>query len=513
MMDHLENDESRVSPVENENSKISTEIEQKIHCLNKAIESISADLFSHDGKREIGLIAIIAWYHVTVKILVRQKIPIPPVLPSTIGALIALFVVKKVKGKEFSDRVVEYFDPSVDFLGTWMPLWLVPNLVLLPYAVRNIENNKKSMWVKLIVTHFVLWCGSTIGTAKLYELIEKNLINSDISASVNDMDIKISNAINHGTMSVDNKTLEITQESISKHSNGNIWNDGRNNEKEDNNNEDNGSRHSSESLICNDGHMGNGTDSDSKDDTDQISNNDTSNILTSTSNSDPLNTTTSSNIPVDAPSTPTEVELKKERFEKQLKLLKFWGGVTVFFYAAPMGGLLKSKTPALASTTITALIAGNMMSDEVKKILHPLLFASIISAVAAVVSDKYIHTNKDNLQQMFLAKSKPWEESLFTFTSPPQIKQDMKAGDYFSLLIGPACVALAFRIFSQTEKLESKLPAILIATAVGATTSLVVSPLVGSYVGIPSEINAALAHRSVASSLAVPSATIAGDDC
>jgi hypothetical protein len=152
------------------------------------------------------------------------------------------------------------------------------------------------------------------------------------------------------------------------------------------------------------------------------------------------------------------------------------------------------------------------MSDKVKKIVHPLLFASVISAVAAVVSDKYLNTNKDNLQEIFLLKSKPWEESLFTFTSPPHISQDMKAGDYFSLIIGPACVALAFRIFSQAEKLESKLPSILIATGVSAAASLAVSPLLGASVGIPSEINAALAHRSVASALAIPSSKIAGND-
>jgi hypothetical protein len=173
MMDHLESDENRVLRMGGENSKISAEIQ-------KSIETITADLFSHDGKREIGLIAITAWYHVIAKILVQQKIAVPPVLPSTLGALLALFVVKGVKGKEFADNVVEYFDPSVDFLGTWMPLWLVPNLVLLPYAVGKIENSKRSMWVKLIITHFALWCGSAVGTAKLYEFIEHHLVNSKL---------------------------------------------------------------------------------------------------------------------------------------------------------------------------------------------------------------------------------------------------------------------------------------------------------------------------------------------
>jgi len=475
MMDHLESDENRVLRMGGENSKISTEIQ-------KSIETITADLFSHDGKREIGLIAITAWYHVIAKILIQQKIAVPPVLPSTLGALLALFVVKGVKGKEFADNVVEYFDPSVDFLGTWMPLWLVPNLVLLPYAVGKIENTTKSMWVKLFITTFVLWCGSAVGTAKLYELIESNLVTSKIDTTVNDL-----KAI------IDKDTTEITKELISKH--GEI-----NNEIGDKNNEDNElSRHSSESLICNDGQM-----SDNKDDIDRINSNVTSNYSPLVFDSDPIDKST--NIPDDT----SEEELKKKNLENKLRLLKFWGGVTVFFYAAPMSGFLKSKTPALASTTVTALIAGNMMSDKVKKIVHPLLFASIISAIAAVISDKYLNINKDNLQEIFLLKSKPWEESLFTFTSPPHISQDIKAGDYFGLVIGPACVALAFRIFSQTEKLEAKLPSILIATAVSAATSLVVSPALGAYVGIPAEINASLAHRSVASSLAIPSSKLAG---
>jgi hypothetical protein len=344
MMDHLESDENRVLRMGGENSKISTEIQ-------KSIETITADLFSHDGKREIGLIAITAWYHVIAKILIQQKIAVPPVLPSTLGALLALFVVKGVKGKEFADNVVEYFDPSVDFLGTWMPLWLVPNLVLLPYAVGKIENTTKSMWVKLFITTFVLWCGSAVGTAKLYELIESNLVPPKIDTTVNDL-----KAI------IDKDTSEITKELISKH--GEI-----NNEIGDINNEEKLSRHSSESLICNDGQM-----SDNKDDIDRISSNVTSSYSPLVSDGDPLNASTCPNIPGDT----SEEELKKKNLENKLRLLKFWGGVTVFFYAAPMSGFLKSKTPALASTTVTALIAGNMMSDKVQIRVNCLMSAGSV---------------------------------------------------------------------------------------------------------------------------------------
>ena len=167
----------------------------------------------------------------------------------------------------------------------------------------------------------------------------------------------------------------------------------------------------------------------------------------------------------------------------------------------------------LGGTTITAIIAGKMMPENVKKILHPLLFATFISAIAAVLSDRFIGGAD---KKLLSRKSGSWVESLYTYTSPgPSIAPpcstsfpmasipcppssssitDMRIGDIFALILGPACTALAFRIFSNSEKLHSKLPAILTASAVAAVTSLFVSPLLGSVVGIPSELNNALAH-------------------
>ena len=167
----------------------------------------------------------------------------------------------------------------------------------------------------------------------------------------------------------------------------------------------------------------------------------------------------------------------------------------------------------LGGTTITAIIAGKMMPENVKKILHPLLFATFISAIAAVLSDRFIGGAD---KKLLSGKSQSWVESLYTYTSPgpstappcstslpiasipcpPSSSSitDMRIGDLFALILGPACTALAFRIFSNSEKLHSKLPAILTASAVAAVTSLFVSPLLGSIVGIPSELNNALAH-------------------
>ena len=153
------------------------------------------------------------------------------------------------------------------------------------------------------------------------------------------------------------------------------------------------------------------------------------------------------------------------------------------------------------------------MPNKVKKILHPLLFATVISAIAAVLSDRLIKGHPDlnsTFEKAFSRENKSWIESLFTYTSPsiplvlaasssasiPPPSGVMCAGDYFAMVLGPACTALAFRIFSQSEKLSSKLPAILCASTVAAVTSLFVSPLLGAAVGVPSELNNALAHVS-----------------
>ena len=106
-----------------------------------------------------------------------------------------------------------------------------------------------------------------------------------------------------------------------------------------------------------------------------------------------------------------------------------------------------------------------------------------------------------------------------------------RAGDYFNLLLGPSCSALAFRIFSQCqdEEIARRLPAILTASSAAAVASLFISPAVvsgnppyrtvpiivlrrssfnssfisiplscmkGATVGVPPELNAVLSHVS-----------------
>jgi LrgB-like family len=147
-----------------------------------------------------------------------------------------------------------------------------------------------------------------------------------------------------------------------------------------------------------------------------------------------------------------------------------------------------------------------MMPCKVKKFLHPLLFATAISAFATVISDKLLNPGRNAFEESFLRRGKSWIDSLMCYTTPSASaiadgSAIFKTGDYFAQVLGPACAALAFRIFSHSEKLHSELPAIIAASAVSAVTSVFMSPLVGSIVGIPSELNAALAHVSITSML------------
>ena len=266
------------------------------------------DLISSDGKKEIGFLAIVAWHHSIAKLAARQKIPFPPVLLSTIGALLGLTLVREIGGKESSDNLVEYFDPSVDFVGTWMSLWLVPSLVLLPNALRKIEGANKSMWVKLIITHFVLWCGSTVGSAKLYELLESRStansseVNNSISA-INSISIS-SPLVNGMQAGEDNKSPQVT---------------------------------SSES----------GPESIQGDNDNEISSSSSNGIS-------PVATTNiESGGSVNGPSAAEKAQ--SEKTKKQLKLLRFWGAITVCFYAAPLHGIIATTAPALGNYMLTPL--------------------------------------------------------------------------------------------------------------------------------------------------------------
>lgn len=73
-----------------------------------------------DYSKEVGIIAISAFFHATARINQKAKgFSVPPVISSTIGVLVGLNVIAKVWGKTTIKKILKYFDPSVDFLGNW----------------------------------------------------------------------------------------------------------------------------------------------------------------------------------------------------------------------------------------------------------------------------------------------------------------------------------------------------------------------------------------------------------
>lgn len=146
-------------------------------------DAIPEELYNTDGSREVGVVAIAAWHHGIAALASKHNVPVPPVLLSTIGMLVVLCIIKGVGGKGASGSFVTFFEPGVGFLGDWMALWLVPSLVLFPNALQTVErpggngggDSDAVMWVKLIVVHFLLWCLSTAGTAKIFQLVERAL--------------------------------------------------------------------------------------------------------------------------------------------------------------------------------------------------------------------------------------------------------------------------------------------------------------------------------------------------
>ena len=303
MVDNLQNNEhigtctSTISA--NMPSSSSEEIKKSFYSKVKETIPKATDLFSADGNKEIGVLAIMAWHHGIAKLAARHKIVFPPVLLSTISTLISLIAVRAVKGKETTDQIVKFFDPSVDFLGTWMSLWLVPSLVLLPNALRTIKRADRTMWFKLVITHFALWYCSTAGTAKLYEMIKgksSSICNSEAAPPLPALAQAISTEPE--VLIADMTDAAGTAEGSSE-----------------------------EGLTSGDDDV--------------------------TSTPETVKTcveriTIEGSIPVVAPA-PVEVNAKAEKFQKQLKLLKFWGAITAFFYAAPFTGIISSKIPSLGN--------------------------------------------------------------------------------------------------------------------------------------------------------------------
>lgn len=67
------------------------------------------------------MVLITVWFHATARICERVKAlkSIPPVLLSTVTALVGLNIVNGVTGQNTLSKILKYFDPSVDFLGNW----------------------------------------------------------------------------------------------------------------------------------------------------------------------------------------------------------------------------------------------------------------------------------------------------------------------------------------------------------------------------------------------------------
>ena len=303
MVDNLQNNEhigtgASIFPASMPSSSYD---EKKRSFLSKIMESIpkTSDLFSTDGNKEIGFLAILAWHHSIARLATRHKIVFPPVLLSTISTLVSLIAIRAVKGKETTDQIVKFFDPSVDFLGTWMSLWLVPSLVLLPNALRQIERADRTMWFKLVITHFALWYCSTAGTAKLYEII-KGKSTAICSSETSSLSLVLTEAI---AIEPIVPIVDLTDAAgIAEGS-------------------------SEEGLTSGD---------------DDVT--PTSETLKRCE----AKTTIEESIPAVAPA---EVDAKAEKFKKQVKLLRFWGVITAFFYAAPFTGVLSSNVPSLGTVT------------------------------------------------------------------------------------------------------------------------------------------------------------------
>lgn len=140
--------------------------------LGKLEKSSITNLHKIIGKREIGLFLIAAYHNGIKRLLIKYNVNTPPVLVSLLSILGALGVTRYCHGKQVADEVIMYFDPSVEWFGDWMPLWLSAPLVALPNALLAVKQADSKTWVKLGVVHFLSWLGTVYGTSALYRSIE-----------------------------------------------------------------------------------------------------------------------------------------------------------------------------------------------------------------------------------------------------------------------------------------------------------------------------------------------------
>ncbi len=339
-----------------------------------------------------------------------------------------------------------------------MSFWLVPPLVLLPRAIKGIPNATPVTWIKLALAHFGLFVGSNVVAAGIYRGVD-HFCNGDQSATIEDSE------------------KEKAEENAS-------------------NNEEN-------SAI---------TDGDEHGAKSKVALTERQSFAYDLGKKDSLGTLIGDS-KIDAEIAELTEEYKENdkatKQRKQMKLIRFWGIVSIVFYAGAGSGVINSTNPALATTSITAYAAGMSMPSKVKKVLHPLLFTALVSAVAVVIVEKIKRKGRP-------LETSDWTELLQEFTPAGKLSPQSSAdpfippGKLFSLLLGPACTALAFRIFAQQKSLGKSLPAVLASSIITTIASLFISPAVGNAVGLPSELNGVLAHRSVTSALAIPSAEQCG---
>eukprot|EP01041_Mallomonas_annulata_P001625 gene1625-3145_t len=368
---------------------------------------------SSNFQRELGVISIVVYHRIVLKLVKNSGVNVPPVLISILGVLGGLECIKRFEGKQLTDTILKYFDPAADWLGYWMPLWLAPPLVTLPNALLSVKGADRKTWIKVAVVHLVCWIATVLGTSQLFALLKHKKPNPS----------------------------ENTKE-------------------------------------------GNCEESTSADE----------NCKDST-NTTPL------------PSAASNIN-------KKMKILKFWGAVAVSFYVASSANLCPT-TPALAATSIAAMTAGDLLPPAVKTVLHPVITTAVVSAVASIV----LHRLRGQGSGSGLegeGHEVTWQEALRLYFSNGKVNSSGRAGDtagdvFFSML-GPCCVGLSLRIFSllQLPEMQEALPAVLTASGSVTLLSLLLSPYIGKLSGLPSELSSPLAHRSITTSLAVPSAQVLG---
>jgi len=347
------------------------QIESKLISLRNSISFLESTNSKLIGEREIGVGLVTAYHYLICRIVKNSGLQVPPVLVSVLSTLVSLGVIRVIKGKETTDRIILFFEPSVNWLGNWMTLWLCPPLVVLPNALMTVKGSSTSCWIKLALVHFISWVITVIGTSKIYRILNKD---------------------------------------------GNIF----------------------------------------------------------------INRHSNSIIEDTPPVIPNPQATQNIRLKKQIQVLKFWGAVAVGFYTASCVGVCP-PAPALAATSIAALSGGNLLPPNVKKVIHPLFTAAVISGVSSII--------------LYKIRQSPntWQQSLCAYFSSGK-SREFTPGDLFFSLLGPSCTALAFRIYALAPELAEFLPAIVATSAGTAVLSLFGSPFLGKLAGLPEQLNSVLAH-------------------